>query len=106
MDEMPDFETSHETPALAPKKQRRKPMKMPPRTKREKKMTMMAPVKRKKRQKIRVQRAIISGRKVLAESRGMNHTEFMAAFDVVTSLAKFDNDAKKRILIKAAEAWT
>jgi hypothetical protein len=30
----------------------------------------------------------------------------MAAWTIVSALAKFDNDAKKRVLAKAAEAWT
>jgi len=108
MDEMPDFDTSHETPTDAPKKPRRKPMKRRKmakhRTPMPKRLKPEAP--KKTRKKWRKARSIPAGRRVLAEARGMNHTEFMAAFRVVTALAKFYNDAKKRILAKAAEAWT
>ena len=100
MDDMPDFEMpAADTPA--PKKPRRKPMKR--RKAAALKPPKQVPVKRRKRRKAR---KIPVGRKVLAEARGMSHVEFTVAFAIVTSLAKFDNDAKKRILAKAAEAWT
>src|SRR5216684_7844762 len=54
MDDMPDFETSHETPADAPKKPRRKPTK---RRKAVKAVTSKLIKKpRKKRRKVRVTR--------------------------------------------------
>jgi hypothetical protein len=101
MDDMPDFEMPA-ADAPAPKKQRRKPMKRvvkraalkPPK---------QVPVKRRKRRKAR---KIPTGRRVLAEAGKLSHVEFAAAFTLVTSLSKFENDAKKRILAKAAEAWT
>jgi len=59
MDEMPDFDASHETPAAAPKKPRRKPMKRQKAlTTPKKRASMLRVVKkaRKKRRKTRVAR--------------------------------------------------
>ena len=60
MDDMPDFDTSHETPADAPKKPRRKPMKHVKR----RIVAQAAPSKptkktRKKRRKVRVARKAV-----------------------------------------------
>jgi hypothetical protein len=59
-----------------------------------------APVPKKRRVKRR------AAKRVKAPANGITHAEFQAAWSVVSSLSKFDNDAKKRILAKAAEAWT
>ncbi|SRR5216684_1496830 len=68
MDEMPNFDQPHETPADAPKKPRRKPMKRQKAlTTPKKRASMLQVVKktRKKRRKVRVARkAVDNGRAV------------------------------------------
>ena len=106
MDEMPNFDQPHETPADAPKKPRRKPIKRQKvakhRTPMPKRLKSEAPKKtRKKRRKVRVTKRLKA-----AIPNGLNYKEFQAAWNVLGTLSTFDSEAKQRILDKIKEVWT
>ena len=103
MQDLPTFESQkppQEAPA-PPKKPRQKPT----RKRKARKVRAAALVLKKTRRKRRTC-GIPAGRKVIAVAGNLNHAEFHAAWNVVASLSKFDNDSKKRILAKASELWT
>ena len=105
MDEMPNFDQPHETPADAPKKPRHKPMKQRGRPKKivGAAMRMTAQKKRKKRQKVRVARKNAGFDKL---DTSMSHKAFEVAWNILGMLSKFDAEAKIRILDKVKEVWT
>ena len=105
MSEMPMFDDpipANETPA--PRKPKPKPTRRRKTRKAAKAVAPKIVLKPVKKRRKRRAKTVLRAPKDFKPN--VTHAEFMAAWNVVAALAKFDNAAKKRILAKAAEAWT